>query len=517
MDPGVWSFGVLYGDVPTADRQQDVIQYVISLAQDEQKEQRVGVFTCWLLQLANSLTFTAMQSELASRLSSNYINLLQMNHHGRHVSSVQEPNMVFILLGNRTLAYNDYNTHLWIAHIPIERKTIVLFELATDTTQALEIGQLLLALGVWNVILIATNTDAMFAFQYGPLRILNFTGYPVSSMLFFDRLQTLENRDLKAAYRKDIHTRTPCLHVPGEDLRLFKLFADTVNLGLHVEEMQCQQNESIVQCSSRYMDKDFLMNRFFCENYNKFTVNCMQMEQIGIATPSGRLLTIWEILLLPFQQSVWWIIIAIFVGFQLLEIIVPTLFDNSLVSLALFGFEKRKLRFTGRSEIVIATALIVMFFLLKCAYEAKLISYITKTPRYPGALTIRELRERNITVYHEHFNTTQMNKLEGLLVNLYGETVAFEGATILENTIALNIEMLLNGIEGLYDTPYNILEEIVFEMLPFYSFHPKSPIREPFLQFYQRAFEAGLPLHWEQQPFQVTKFTSLLDSFDHFE
>ncbi|XP_052902528.1 uncharacterized protein LOC128310031 [Anopheles moucheti] len=406
--------------------------------------------------------------------------------------------MVVILLGNNTFVYNEYNLHQWLAHIPFECKTIVLFERDSDAKQPMEMGHYLASVVLWNVILIATNIDAVYAFHYGPLRILNYTGYPDSDVLFFDRLKTLQTRQLKSAYIKDVRTETGCEDIPGEDLTLFQTFADTLNLKLHAENIQCTKNETRSMCISRFSDRDLLINRFFFEDYNKYTVACMQMEQIAIATPKGRLLTIWEILLQPLQQPVWWLLIAICIGFNLLEIVMPGWFSNSLVSLALFGFEKRQLRFTGSTEKMIATALIVLFFLLKCAYEAKLISYITETPRDSGAQSIEALHNRNITVYQKHFNTTHFNKLEGLLATYDGDFIAFDGSTIADNRIVLNFEMMIKDMEGI---PYNILEENVFEMLPFYTFQPKLPVRQSFLKYQHAVFEAGLSLHWRQDMF----------------
>ncbi|XP_052902517.1 uncharacterized protein LOC128310022 [Anopheles moucheti] len=404
--------------------------------------------------------------------------------------------MVVILLGNNTFVYNEYNLHQWLAHIPFECKTIVLFERDSDAKQPMEMGHYLASVVLWNVILIATNIDAVYAFHYGPLRILNYTGYPDSDVLYFDRLKTLQTQQLYAAYRKDAYTETGCENIPGEDLTLFQTFADTLNLKLHVEAVQCIKNEAPIVCFSRYKDKDFLINRFFFNDYLKFTVACMQMEQIAIATPKGRLLTIWEILLQPLQQPVWWLLIAICIGFNLLEIVMPGWFSNSLVSLALFGFEKRQLRFTGSTEKMIATALIVLFFLLKCAYEAKLISYITETPRDSGAQSIEALHNRNITVYQKHFNTTHFNKLEGLLATYDGDIISFDGTTISDNRMTLSIEMIVNEIGNI---PYSILEENVYEMLPFYLFHPKLFVRQSFLKYQHAVFEAGLPLHWRNQ------------------
>ncbi|XP_050078402.1 uncharacterized protein LOC126565278 [Anopheles maculipalpis] len=436
-----------------------------------------------------------MQSELAYRLSANYMSLMQVKHRGEYKAAIQDPSLAVIILGNNTIDNNDSNFLYWLARTPFESTTIVLYEHDATKMQLLRIGNYLAMMKLWNVILIPINIDAVYTFHYGPLRVLSHTGYPESKELFYDRLATIQIRQLTSAFTKTPFTRTPCETIPGEDLAMFELFADTINMQLIVEEFNCV-NETLLKCCSRYPDVDFLINRFFYQMYNKYSVNYMVMAQIAIATPKGRFLTIWEILVQPFQQSVWWIMLAICLGFEVLEIVIPTMFSNSLVSLALFGFEKFQLRFTKPTEKVTASALIMLFFLLKCAYEAKLTSYITETPREPGASSIRELHDRNITIYHKNFNITHMKKLEGLLANYEGNEVVFDGSTYADNRIIFSIEMMFNEIKGFYGIPYKILDETVFEMLPFFTFQPKSPIRQPFVKYQQKVFEVGLPLHW---------------------
>uniref|UniRef100_A0A182YM71 Ionotropic receptor n=1 Tax=Anopheles stephensi TaxID=30069 RepID=A0A182YM71_ANOST len=490
----------------TADRQHDVVMYVDRLAQDLQKQLRVGVFNCWIVHFADDSTFSTMHDELVYYLSANYMSLMQVKQRGKYTSLSQDPSLAIIILSNSAIDSNDNNLLYWLAHIPYEATTIVLFEHNTTTMEPLSIGNHLNLMTLWNVILIPTNIDAVYTFHYVPMRVIHFTGYPDPAVLFYDRLSTLQTRYILTGFKKDLYTMTPCETVPGEDLALFQLFADTINMRLFVQQFACDENESLVACSAKYTHVDFFMNRFTSWNYSKYNVNHLTMQQVAIATPKGRLLTIWEILLQPFQESVWWSILAICIAFELMEIVFPTLFSNSLISLALFGFEKYQLRFTKPPEKVTASALIMMFFLLKCAYEAKLITYITETPRNPGASSIQELHDRNITVYHKHFDTMHLNKLDGLLENYVGDSIAFEGLTIVDNRIALSIEMLFNEVDGYYSSLYQLLDENVFEMVPFYAFQPKSQIRQPFIEYHQRVFEVGLPLHWHSEMLRCYRY-----------
>uniref|UniRef100_A0A1Y9H1W5 Ionotropic glutamate receptor C-terminal domain-containing protein n=1 Tax=Anopheles dirus TaxID=7168 RepID=A0A1Y9H1W5_9DIPT len=487
------------------ERVTEVVTYVSQIASNLQNESTAAVFTCWLVQFTDNSTFTAVRGELAHRLSAHYISLLQSDHQEAHDSILQDPNMAVLLLGRKHIKLDDYIIHRWVAKIPVDCKTFVLFEHETER-KLFQLGDYLAEMGVWNVVLIAMNEDAMFTFHFKPLRVSNYTGFPSAEVLFYDRLQTIQARYLSAGFTRNIYTQTLCEQIAGEDIFLFKIFAKTLNMTLLLDELNCFQNNSVYSCNSTLDSLDFMIDRYFFLRYNKFAVSCAMMEQIGIITPKGRPLSIWEILLKPFQQSVWWMIISIFVGYHLIEYIVPTLFTNNLVCLALFGFEKRQLRRTQYGEKAVSIALILIFFLLQCAYEAKIISYIIGTPRFPGATTIQALRDQNITVYYKNFDTAQMDKLDGLLAKYDKNEILFDGVTILDNRIVLNIEKHMNEVAGGKLMPYFILTENVFEMLPFYTFQPKSPYAPAFRLYQQRAFEAGLPFQWRQVDFRCLRF-----------
>ncbi|XP_050079323.1 uncharacterized protein LOC126567133 [Anopheles maculipalpis] len=481
-----------------ADRQEEVTAYVSQYAAAKQK-QHSGVFNCWILEFyAISNTQSSILSDVTRQLNDQHISVLQSDHQATHVPIYREPNMVIVLWGNDAKTVESFNIHWWISSIPYECPTFILFEVET-MTQPWLIGAYFATRLATNFALIALNVDVMYTFHYEPFRISTYWGFPSHSELFFDRLQTLQKKTINAAFAMDFYTAMFCENLPGEDRSLFILFAETLQFSVNYREMQCGRNETMASCLDRYSDSHIILNRLYLTHYNKFCVSRTAMEQITIATPKGRLLTVWEMLLKPFQQSAWTVIFAIIAACQLVQQLTPTLFVNNLLNLALFGFEKRKLHLTKFIEKVTSTALIILFFQLKCAYEAKLVSYLTETPRVPEARSIEELRARNITVYYGKLNIDHVEKLNGLVALYEGDQMFFDGVTLLDNRESLMAEKLFSENVPNYALPYTILPDNVFEILPFYVFGVKSPFSKRFHTYQQRMFEAGMQLHWRQE------------------
>ncbi|XP_052891240.1 uncharacterized protein LOC128299347 [Anopheles moucheti] len=483
-----------------ADRQEDVISYLSNLTNTLQKA-HLGVFNCWLLEFYINSTHSSILNSLAHQLHAQHTSLLQANHRAKLVPTIREPNMVIIVWGREEQIAGSMTIHQWVANIPSECPTVVLFVRRSGLVQPWLVGTYLAERMVFHFALIAIDDDAMYTFHYEPMRITTHTGFPAFSELFFDRTKTMQRKLLTAAYFKDYYTSKFCDHLNGEDMALFVLFAEVQQFAVNLLEIQCRTNESYGRCIARYNGTNFIVNRFVVNKYNKYTVSCTAMRQMAIATPKERLLTIWEMLLKPFELSGWAIIFAVLLTCQLFQLCSPTLFANNVLALALFGFEKRKLRLTKHAEKVTASALIVFFFQLKCAYEAKLVSYLTETPRLPDAMTLEDLRDRNITVYYKNDDITYVNVLlAGMVTAPYErETFLFDGITLLENRQLLEAEkMFVDNIEG-YGMLYTILPANAYENLPFYVFGEKSVFCKRFQKHQQRMFESGMQLHWRQE------------------
>uniref|UniRef100_A0A182Y4K4 Ionotropic receptor n=1 Tax=Anopheles stephensi TaxID=30069 RepID=A0A182Y4K4_ANOST len=494
-----WSYALAVMSCLTvqAARQADITAYVSHYAYTLQM-QHWGVFNCWILQFYTKSTHSSMVDAVARQLNAHHISVLQSDHRATHVPIFREPNMVILLWGNHAQTVASFNTHWWISSIPPDCPTIVLFE-RESVMQPWLIGAYFAPRLVYYIALIALNVDALYTFHYEPFRLQTLSGFPSYSELFFDRLQTLQTKKLTAVYISDYYTVLFCNNLYGEDIALFNQFAETLQFAITFREIQCSRNETIDHCISRSSDAHLIVNRLYLIHYSKYAVCRASMEQITIATPKGRLLTVWEILLKPFQPPAWTMMLAILVACQLAQQLAPALFVNNLLSLALFGFEKRRLRLTKFGEKVTACALIILFFQLKCAYEAKLVSYLTETPRIPDALSIEALRARNITVYRGKINIDHVDKLDGMVAQYEGSRIVFDGSTFLENREALMVEQLLSDSVDNHGISYTILPDNVFEILPFYVFPIKSLFGKRFHTYQQRVFEAGMQQHWRQE------------------
>ncbi|EDO63962.1 AGAP006691-PA [Anopheles gambiae str. PEST] len=481
-------------------RQAGIVDYLAHMAAALQM-QHFGVFNCWLLQFSNGTNLSPLLTSIVQRLSNEHISLVQADHSGRHIPTHQEPNMVIMLWGNEQQMLDQFYINQWLWEIPSDCRTIVLFELDASGASSLpwQIGEYFESLMLYYVACIAINKNALFSFHYQPLRIVSHSCFPDLSELFFDRLQTIQNKQFAAGYMKDHYTAMYCGQMYGEDTALFLLFVDRLGLTLQLQEVLCDGFESLVSCVARYNGIHFLLNRLYFTQYNKHVISASAMEQFTIATPKGRLLTVWEILLKPFHHSAWGLILGILVTLQLINQLKPTLFSNNLLALALFGFEKHQLRLTKRVEKATAFALIVLFFQLKCAYEAKLVSYIAEPPRLPDAASIEDLRERNIIVHSRKINIMEDDKLNGIVEFYDGVHFKFDGLTLLENRVALVLEKLFaDSVEG-HGMLYTILQENVYETLPFYALGAKSLLRRRFQTFQQHVFEAGMQQHLRQK------------------
>ncbi|XP_049301494.1 uncharacterized protein LOC125775067 [Anopheles funestus] len=486
--------------VQQADRLEDITAYLSHLTYTVQKE-HLGVFNCWLLEFSNNASHSTVLKSLAHKLSAQHAGLLQANHQGNYVPTGREPNMVIIMWEKQEELGGNIYTHQWIANIPPECPTIVLFDRSCDAAQPQQIGTYFVTRNVLYFALIAINEDAIFTFHYLPLRITTHSGFPKLNELFFDRVKTIQYNRFAAAYVADFYTINVCDSLVGEDMKLFTLFAETEQFVANFVQLQCNRSETISLCLSRYDRIHFFVNRFFLVHYNKFAVSSTTMAQIAIATPRGRLLTVWEILLKPFQLSAWTVIFSVLVAFQLVQLCSPTLFANNILALALFGFEKRKLRLTKYGEKIATSALIIFFFQLKCAYEAKLVSYLTETPHLPDAVSVEDLRDRNITVYYKNVNIDYVDKLAGMVATHDGDKFFYDGITLMENREVLVAEKFFaDSIEG-YGMLYTILPENILEILPFYAFGTNSLYRKRFHKYQQRVFEAGMQIHWRRERF----------------
>ncbi|KAL1397221.1 hypothetical protein pipiens_009917 [Culex pipiens pipiens] len=121
---------------------------------------------------------------------------------------------------------------------------------------------------------------------------------------------------------------------------------------------------------------------------------------MAVAAPKGHRLTALEIFLVPFELEVWCTLIALLGMCCAVMMFCPIHFENDLILHPLCGFEKKCLDKVSRMEQFVLISLIMFFFLLTNAFEAKIIALMTSIPSTPDPRTLEDLIRQNITIQH---------------------------------------------------------------------------------------------------------------------
>ncbi|XP_035774392.1 uncharacterized protein LOC118457169 [Anopheles albimanus] len=266
--------------------------------------------------------------------------------------------------------------------------------------------------------------------------------------------------------------------------------------------LNCQPMEIYKDCISRQKGSFIVLNRLTLDEYRKDAVDAIEMEKYVVFAPRGRLLSFEEIWLKPFDWSVWIIIAIICFASYLMHCIAPKTIGNNLFLLALIGLEKRKLRLSGRLEKFIAAGLLVLFYLMTCAYETKIIAYMIDTPSEPDPKTIDDLRRRNITIVLDNKamnRSIRQFKYDMIFEENYGASLynfknrAYVFNYALRDVVNVNT---LNADPQTGKTQFMFLNEHIFTDISFFNFYDAPLIQRRFARFQRTIFEAGLRQHW---------------------
>uniref|UniRef100_A0A2C9GUN3 Ionotropic glutamate receptor C-terminal domain-containing protein n=1 Tax=Anopheles culicifacies TaxID=139723 RepID=A0A2C9GUN3_9DIPT len=395
------------------------------------------------------------------------------------------------------------NIETWLDAIPVVCYVILLFK-HTYTDLVVPIANTFEAHAVVNLVMIAVNENFIYTFHNTPPQAIRHTGYPSPESILYDRLSALKLGEISAAYIQDVYTDPFADTIYGEDIQLFKLFFKKLGMSFTVKETQCELNDSYMQCLNNQRDVVIYVNRFMPLWYSSLLIDSIEMYKYALFVPSGRLLTIMEIFLLPFNIGVWILLGILCVLFYLLHHFVPTLFQNNLFLLALFGWERRSLFLSEQCEKLFGIALIVLVFQLTCVYETVIISSMINRPAKRSPDSIYEFLATNVEVL---YNSKQID-IERFNINVHGMDLrsasSYAGLAdkaYLGNFISLALlsQDVIN-IDHFTGRPRHVmLKEFVWESLAFYYFRKRSIFADRFAQFRRRVFEAGFQRHWRQE------------------
>ncbi|KAL1402589.1 hypothetical protein pipiens_006021 [Culex pipiens pipiens] len=201
-----------------------------------------------------------------------------------------------------------------------------------------------------------------------------------------------------------------------------------VNGTCEIHKIVCG-NESDDDCSRRrYMIDattpfDFVLDALASQIDDKQVLCSMIPDQFLVAAPRGRQFLVRELFFIPFQLSLWILLIVLAIAGCLLMLRFPDLFQNDLILMPLCGFERQSLNQVSRFEKFILFPTIIITFILSSAYESKIIAYMTSFPHVPSPRTFEDLLQAGITVQVESSTSYGVSNLTNNRLGYSGKSV----------------------------------------------------------------------------------------------
>uniref|UniRef100_A0A2C9GUM7 Ionotropic glutamate receptor L-glutamate and glycine-binding domain-containing protein n=1 Tax=Anopheles culicifacies TaxID=139723 RepID=A0A2C9GUM7_9DIPT len=479
-----------------------VTQYVTNVTHFI-KDQYSGSFVCWLLQYSEAFSPSVLHNTLAQMLFTHEdLLLMQADLSTPYKPSYLTPNTVTIFVDSLKENVNVTNLGTWLNAVPYQAVVVLLFKL-TDPALVPVVAKTFLLYGIVHLVMISINQDAIYTFNYAPLRILTYSGFPYPQSLLYNRLKALEVRSTIISFVSDSFNNPAEDATEGEDAKLFRLFFGRYNIIPIFQESACDGKQNFVECLAQ-KNALFIANRLSFLTFSSQLVDTIEMDKIVIFTPKGKPMTFAKILLLPFQVLVWISLLIVCCIVYLIGYLTPSFIHNDLILLALMGIEKRNLRLTSRFEKLFAASLIVLFFQLKCAYETKFMSYMIDGPTESDPKTIADLRHRNcqVIVNSKLFDPTLFREpLAELMVVSHDRVQELKGRAMLANYLYLQLvfkdAVNIDSRNGKYR--YVILKDSLGERIPFFFFRNNNLFQWEFQKFRRYVYEAGLQQHWRSK------------------
>ncbi|XP_050069488.1 uncharacterized protein LOC126557676 [Anopheles maculipalpis] len=502
----LWCFSVcLYQQALAVYREREVIQYVTNVTR-VLAAQRTGSLVCWTLQFSKQHSAELLFNALVQALSvGEHKTILQADHTITYDASHHVPNMVAITLDVLDEVVNVENIYTWLQAIPVECFVILLFK-QTNIDLIVPIANTFETKAIVNFIMIAVNVDCLYTFHNMPPRAVALTGFPTPEAIVYDRLKDINLGELSASCARDVYTYPFGETVAdGEDIQLFKLFFHRLGMKLSIKPLNCKPLESYVQCLNDQTDTAIFINRFMPHRYENLLVDAIEMYKYGLYVPNGRLLTIMEIFLLPFDISVWGLVGLLCATFCILHRLAPNLYQNNLILLAIFGWEKRSLHRSDRCEKLSAIALIILFFQLTCVYETIIISSMINRPIKRTPKTIQEFLNTNAKVLFDSkvldIQPFNMNIREMDIRSKDYRLEDSDNAAKLGNMLSLELAAMdaMNIDQATGRPQHVVVQETLLESMAFYYFREKSIFAKRFARFRRLVFEAGLQHCWRKE------------------
>ncbi|KAL9702571.1 hypothetical protein quinque_006089 [Culex quinquefasciatus] len=296
----------------------------------------------------------------------------------------------------------------------------------------------------------------------------------------------------------------------GYDMSLIEQVSDYVNASLLRLTLTCGEGqecglEVIARLALDYLNCPFDIYAdqvYFREKFENHAVRSPISINDAFLVPIGRPLNVVELFVLPFRFEVWTLLLCGLVVTKIASFFAAGGFQNDVLLLPICGFERFDLNQANRTEKGVIFSLIVFFFFMTNAYEAKFMALMTERPPAFEINTLDDILRMGLTV------NAGRDKAE--LLPGYDFKYRFvEGANVIDDRLdgvsvyLLNDKKakvaLLRPVNWNFESNqprYKMLDERLGLQISFYLLPVRSLIKPAFDHVQKVLYEAGVLQLW---------------------
>lgn len=397
----VWKVAFLGLLVTTSTSAEDptgqVLDYVTSLIL-YLSNQEPGSFDCWFYENSKQPSMDTVLNAIVSSHRLSLISRRVLYSEGKVEVQRSPGALIIVVNGNQFMKIALFLTSSFDRGL----KVVVLhnndnLEGFIYIVEALRVMQLHNVVYIFTDYLVIQNLEAFQKISY------TRTGTVPFHEVFIDPTSNLTGRTFHLSLSSSILWNSDAYN--GYSNELFSGTIQRHGGRAEIHSIDCVQEISIRDCFLKSLNYnstttyDFGVNTLSNPDItNEFYMHSIVPIPIQIAAPSGRKLTLFDVFMIPFQLELWAFLLTLFVTSALLIMFFLLRFQNNLILLPLCGFEKSSFHQVSSLEKTILTVLIVIYFVLTTAYEAKISAFMTNFPYAPDPRTLDDLLVTGITV-----------------------------------------------------------------------------------------------------------------------
>lgn len=364
-----------------------------------------------------------------------------------------------------------------------------------------------------NLILTACKFHHMVTIGTGHFQIVRFgsksTEHVHPGNLFQDRLRDLEGFSLQYSVRFSTHVTIITPNGPiGPDVKWIQETARHLNGTTRYVPNPCSQDDKklIDLCYIKFTLKEKIIITLDRLSYiglrpkDYRTLFSVTPSSDGVVVPTGRQLNVVELFLKPFSWTAWMWLIVVLAAMEAVRFKMPDVLRNDPILLAICGIERYDLHHAGRWEKISYISLIIAFFVMTSAYEAKIIAFMTDPPSTGSIQSFEKLSQSGLKVKANlgtHPNLVNDSIIGPLMVN---SSIDMDGVNAYYTnqetanvflTLPVNFDFKSNSFR------YVLLPATLKMVVTHYVLRRRSQFLEV-LDWTQRVFfESGLRDHWQ--------------------